>query len=339
MCLNPKWVYKQGRYKESNYRGEKGQFYELGTWSKCGSCETCVAERANNWLVRNYYEERAHQKKCFITLTYAENPYILVKKDMQDFLKRLRTNLDRSTGEKIRVFTNGEYGTINNRPHHHIIIYGWEDDQAKLIDINKKGNTVYQSKLIHETWGLGRTSYQNWHENEVPYIALYNTAQESFKRSYKLSREKIRVLERIAKNNIRMPEQQRKNLYKELSEYYEILEKEKKQYLQVKEYNTWSQSLGWEEFQKEYYRNNQYDFTEYINGTQFVVSTPSSWIKKLANEGDIQAAQEMFRRESEIIMSRTEAEERGKSIIKIMERRKKEIMDWRDQKTETEGIF
>ena len=104
MCLNPKLIYKKGHYKEDNYRGKKGELYELGTYSKCGCCEQCINDKMNNWVVRNYWESKRHVRKSFITVTYEENPYILVKKDFQDFLKRLRIHLDRSTGEKVRFF-------------------------------------------------------------------------------------------------------------------------------------------------------------------------------------------------------------------------------------------
>ena len=150
MCLNPKLIRKKGKYKESNYRGEKGAFYELSTYSKCGSCEQCIAERANNWVIRNYYEEKTTNKKCFITLTYKDNPIFLVRKDLIDFVKRFRFEINKEYYKKYnnvkiglskealeiwkeehkneyiktRIFYSGEYGTVNGRSHFHVIIYG-----------------------------------------------------------------------------------------------------------------------------------------------------------------------------------------------------------------------
>ena len=119
-CPNSKWIYKKGTYLELNWRtvmtGKED--YEVGCWAKCGTCSSCMNEKANNWLVRNYFEEKKHEKKSFITLTYEHSPLILVKKDLQDYIKRLRINLDRRTGEKIRIFTAGEYGDVNKRPHY-----------------------------------------------------------------------------------------------------------------------------------------------------------------------------------------------------------------------------
>ena len=192
MCLNPKWIYKKGNYKQDNYNGMQGEFYEIGTYSKCGHCEQCINEKCNNWVVRNYYEEKQHERKCFITLTYRDNPYIIVRKDLQDFMKRLRTRLDRTTEEKIRMFGNMEYGEINGRPHGHVIIYGWDDKNAKYLDINAKKNIVYQSSIIQDCWNLGRTSYQEFADNEIPYLTLYETPAEKFSKAYKLTREKVK---------------------------------------------------------------------------------------------------------------------------------------------------
>lgn len=92
MCLNPRWVYRKGTRKLTTYNGAEGEGFEIGIFAKCGCCEQCNSERANSWVVRNSYESRAHREISFITLTYAESPQILVRKDLQDFMKRLRKN-------------------------------------------------------------------------------------------------------------------------------------------------------------------------------------------------------------------------------------------------------
>lgn len=138
MCLNPKFIYKRGKRKESGYRGQAGELYEIATYSKCGACEQCIASKCNDWVCRNFYEAKQHKRKCFITLTYKESPFFIIEKDGADFMKRFRTYLDRTTGEKVRMFGVYEYGTLNQRPHIHFIIYGWDDENAKHITVNKK---------------------------------------------------------------------------------------------------------------------------------------------------------------------------------------------------------
>lgn len=354
MCLSPKWIYKKGFYKESNYRGNKGDFYELGTYSKCGSCEACINEKSNNWVIRNYYEQKGFgEKACFITLTYKENPIFLVKKDLQDFIKRFRYEINKEYLEKqkyakknysprvfelwkqihedeyirARYFAAGEYGSAKGRPHFHLIIYGWTDENIKLLDVNKKKNILYKSEIIEKTWGLGRTTYQKFNEYEVPYIALYNTAQETFKKAYKLTMEKVKALRAKADNLIRN-QAQRKNLIIELQELEKELQDKKEKYLLIKEFNTWSLSLGWNQFAAQYFKTRNYAWIEYIEGTAFV--TPTPWVKKLANAGIEAAAQEMFRREAEIIQSATEEEEARKTMNRLLHKRKKEILDYQE---------
>lgn len=56
------------------------------------------------------------------------------------------------------------------------------------------------------------------------------------------------------------------------------MKEEKSKYLRIKEFNTWSKSLGWEEFFKEYMKTENYNFTEYIAQCEY--ATPTSWVKK-----------------------------------------------------------
>ena len=331
MCLNSKKITKEGKYKESNYRGSKGQYYNIIAYSKCGSCEQCIAEKSNNWVVRNHYESKAHTRKCFITLTYRNNPYIIVRKDLQDFMKRLRWQISTTTQEKIRIFYCSEYGSRGNRPHHHIIIYGWDDPKAEYLTISGRKQIVYQSKIIQKAWGLGRTSYQTFNDNEVPYIALYNTPQEEFKKAYKMTREKAKKLKSLAEFNPKMDERQKRNMIDEIEYYESMIEEEKKNYILVKEKQGWSLALGWEKFSEEYFKAPNYAFVEYVHGGEFV--TPTPWLKKLANKyGDIAAAEEIFRREEQIKQSKTEDEERKKNFIEIAHKRIKERQEWVDDR-------
>ena len=110
------------------------------------------------------------------------------------------------------------------------------------------------------------------------------------------------------------------------------MEREKKKFYAVKEFNTWSQGLGWEEFKKEYDKNSIKCYEEYIADKLFV--TPTPWVKRLANMGDKQAAAEMFRRE-EMRGKPAENEiiERNGQLLIVGKRKKAEILQWDDEKT------
>lgn len=112
--------------------------------------------------------------------------------------------------------------------------------------------------------GKGITSYQIFHDYEMPYIALYNTPQEEYKKCYRITRQNLKWLEDYAKTSVRFHEDQRKNLQEELKRIRSIMEDEKRKYYLVKEFNTWSIALGWEQFYEEYAKSTIYDWKEYI---------------------------------------------------------------------------
>lgn len=384
MCLNPKKIYLNGEYKKDCWKAKAGEHYTIEAIAKCGVCSQCIAEKANNWVIRNDYESKAHKDKCFITLTYAKNPIFLVKKDLQDFKKRLRKELEKNK-IKIRTFDVGEYGTKKKRPHFHIIIYGWKEEKPKYLGLSKKGFPIYQSELIQKTWGLGRTTYQKFSDYEIPYIALYNTSNENIAYYYKAKREKVKnylkkfrestdfkeiinILEKAADKKKKQTDEKRKmeimvyskykkelddimkkinfakkkpyererakqkylyyksiiNQIEQLEEALKELEKEKDKYVKIKEFNTWSKAMGWEEFQKEYFKYEIYDFNEYIRDYEF--ATPTSWVKKLANLGLEDARKEMARRTEQEIKEAEElkalnAARAGKAHIRDIEKR------------------
>lgn len=311
MCYNVKKISKRGKYKEDNYNGFKGQEYDITAWTKCGYCPECLAEKANNWVVRNHYESRAHKEKCFITLTYAENPKILIKKDLQDFLKRLRKELDKD-GVKLRYYGCGEYGTLRGRPHFHVILYGWSDKNAKYLCINKKGNICLQSDLIQAKWGKGRTTYQEFNEHEIPYISLYSSINDTAKHKHLIAREEI--AKKISEN---------RNRY---HEFIEKFEKIKGNFLEVKEFNCWSIGLGFDEWIKDY-ENVSKTFTEYIEDKEFI--TPTPWVKKMANMGEIRAIEEMKKRAHQQAMEYiTKDKRQAEKNIKAMEQNIKDILNF-----------
>ncbi len=354
MCLNPKFLSKRGQYQEDNYRGSQGDWYKIETFSECGCCEQCLAKKANNWVIRNFFESISHTRKCFITLTYAKQPFFIVYKDCQDWIKRFRFEINKEYYKaqkyakktysprvyelwkmvhekefiKTRIFGSAEYGSLKGRPHFHLIIYGWDDPKASYMGINKKLNIYYYSEIIDKTWGLGRTTYQPYGEHQQNYLALYCTPQETFKKAYKMTREKLKQISELVDRKFDyFPKNQKANLMKQLREYEKEFQDERKKYLLIKERNFWSTAVGWDNFFNEYAREEKHTFMAYIWDMQLPL--PNSWLKKLANKyGDIDAANEMFRREAEHYKAQSEEEEKALNLLKIQHKRKKEIIEW-----------
>lgn len=142
----------------------------------CGHCLGCRLDHANSWATRIICESLSHKKNCFITLTYdnehlniKDNHMTLIKKDCQDFIKRLRT----TTNLKLSYFLCGEYGTKTHRPHAHAIIFGYEPDDLKLHSFSATDNKMFTSKKLSKVWGKGYVCVQELNYKTACYTARY----------------------------------------------------------------------------------------------------------------------------------------------------------------------
>ena len=77
-------------------------------------------------------ESVAHAESSFWTLTYSDECLNLTasgrptlrRKHVQNFLKLLRKHLA-TLGLKVKHYSVGEYGTLTERPHYHLILFGY----------------------------------------------------------------------------------------------------------------------------------------------------------------------------------------------------------------------
>lgn len=158
----------------------------------CGKCLECRLNAAKVWADRCMLEASQHNENCFITLTYDDqnipivdgvNPITgevtkyktLKKKDLQDFLKRLRRALP---DKKIRFFASGEYGSVSLRPHYHLIIFGWnpineDPDKCRLVKASNLGYAMFSSELISEKWPYGNNIVAECSWDTCNYVARY----------------------------------------------------------------------------------------------------------------------------------------------------------------------
>ncbi|UIB81481.1 replication initiator protein [Flyfo microvirus Tbat2_160] len=141
----------------------------------CGQCIGCKLERSRQWAMRCMHESTLYDKNCFITLTYSPENLpeggTLVKKDFQDFMKRLRFH---NPHKKIRFFHCGEYGDQFQRPHYHAIIFNHDfDDKTPLKKIND--NVIYESQTLTKLWTHGHCSTAAVTFDSAAYVARYCT--------------------------------------------------------------------------------------------------------------------------------------------------------------------
>lgn len=136
----------------------------------CGKCYECLQKKANEVALRCMLEANQHKDNCFITLTYAESPVTLIKKDLQDFIKRLRKRIQ---PVKIRYRACGEYGSKHLRPHFHIIIFGWKPDDLQFLKFSGS-EVLYKSEFLFSVWqNKGFVSVGEVTSKSARYTAKY----------------------------------------------------------------------------------------------------------------------------------------------------------------------
>ncbi len=143
----------------------------------CKQCRGCRKEYARQWAMRILHEQDLWLNNIFITLTYNDEHLpenkTLVKKDFQDFIKRLRKpnkELNWYPPNKIRYYHCGEYGEKFERPHYHAILFNCNFSDREKIN-GHKGLT--QSKILTELWGKGHSSIGDVTFQSASYVAGY----------------------------------------------------------------------------------------------------------------------------------------------------------------------
>ena len=121
------------------------------------------------------HEASLHESNCFVTLTYSDEGIAhldrcidpetgeigagplrsLNKRDIQLFMKRLR----KRTGAKIRYLQCGEYGSKTQRPHHHVLLFGFDFQGKYMFAENRRlGVRYYRSPMLEELWPYGMSA-------------------------------------------------------------------------------------------------------------------------------------------------------------------------------------
>lgn len=119
------------------------------------------------------HEAQAHERNCFVTLTYEPGklpPYgSLCHEDYQKFMKRLR----RFCKFPVRFYMCGEYGPLNLRPHYHACLFGVDFDDSVLAGRSGSGADFFESATLTRLWGLGKATVQPLVRETASYCARY----------------------------------------------------------------------------------------------------------------------------------------------------------------------
>lgn len=197
MCLTPIRLRTNAKYFTLD--GYKKLYMDV----PCGHCAECQMQRKNEWYLRNYFEAISTWNNggyiLFDTLTYDDkhlprlydsdfikknmivnawdylndphNFSCFRYKDVQDFLKRLRINLERSgfdVANNLRFFIASEYGHDDvymdsrghqrkgtKRPHYHCLFYVSGSLFHSKLDVQL--NPLTLASMIQDAWTNGHT--------------------------------------------------------------------------------------------------------------------------------------------------------------------------------------
>lgn len=143
----------------------KGNILQL----PCGKCINCRINYARTWALRCVCEASYYDDNFFVTLTYDNDHYPghLVKKDLQDFFKRVRKY------KSFRYFACGEYGDQFDRGHYHIIMFGLQLDDLKPIGKGPHGGYYYSSMFLQKMWPFGFVTIGDVSYSSCNYVAQY----------------------------------------------------------------------------------------------------------------------------------------------------------------------
>jgi hypothetical protein len=138
----------------------------------CRKCLTCKKNIAHMWSERLLMEQTG-KESFFLTLTYDNehevDEFYQLKKDCQDFLKRLRKYLGKT---KIKYFYCGEAGEETLRLHLHMIIIGWQPKDLWILG-KSNGKNKYSSKIINKLWQWGSNQVGTCTKESIYYVTGY----------------------------------------------------------------------------------------------------------------------------------------------------------------------
>lgn len=152
----------------------------------CGQCIHCRISYARSKAIRAVHELNYWDTASFLTLTYDENnleyltPTSLLpsvqKSTLQLFLKRLRKKIE---PVKISYMASAEYGDQFERPHYHIILYGYDFSDDRLPVAKSGEHDLYRSPTLENLWKYGQSVVAGVSYDTMSYVAGYTVKKST----------------------------------------------------------------------------------------------------------------------------------------------------------------
>lgn len=177
MCTKPLKAYQnpEGGRPIFGYQGVREGLPEMQL--PCGKCSECVKDYYTAWATRGFRELVQWESSVFITLTYDnENlpgDYSLKKKDVQDFIKRVKKHFKSNKENPVRQIYCGEYGKKTLRPHYHVILFNVDFTDKQKHYVSDGGKQVFTSETLSRLWGKGNCDFGYAEPESIAYLFKY----------------------------------------------------------------------------------------------------------------------------------------------------------------------
>lgn len=135
-------------------------------------------------------EAKLWSDNAFVTLTYDDETMprlddgrgILVLKEYQDWLKRLRKAYFNLSGKTLRFYGVGEYGDTSWRPHFHFALFNFPNCRYGHSRYSKvTRNCCVVCDMVRDTWGKGNILVAELNTNTSQYVCGYVTKKMTSK--------------------------------------------------------------------------------------------------------------------------------------------------------------
>lgn len=188
VCYHPQQAYRSVEKHASGkpvitFNPLKARQSEIPMRLRCGKCIGCRLDNIAQWSMRCLHEAKMHSASSFITLTYSDehlpSDYSVHLDILQKFMKRLRKELHKSYLTKVKFYACGEYGDEEQRPHYHLIIFGFDFSPDRKIWTVTKDGPLYTSPTLDKVWPFGFTTIGQVTYQSAGYVAGYLKARSS----------------------------------------------------------------------------------------------------------------------------------------------------------------
>lgn len=210
LASSTNWMIKSAKELESYFKSYSDfrlymDNYMDYQYIPCRRCNECKINYAQEWSIRCYHEFQVRKIGCFLTLTIDSNKcklflddakkmkryckgckkgsryfkyppdYTLLKGWFLDELKRIRDVLLKRYCVKVRYFGCGEYGELDDRPHYHLLLFGYNFMDRVYWKKSSKGIDTYLSEELSDLWPYGIAMIEEINYRACMYVAKYVT--------------------------------------------------------------------------------------------------------------------------------------------------------------------